>query len=540
MGIRITQLPPDVFNQIAAGEVIERPASVIKELLENALDAGASLIQIELDYGGLNRIKVSDNGRGIIAEDLPLAVAPHATSKIHTINDLYGLSTMGFRGEALASIASVTRFTLISKTAAQAHAMQLTMVAGQPQITPAARENGTTIEVKDLFFNVPVRKKFLKSERIEYLAVEAMVKRLAMCQATVAFTLKHNGKLMLDLASAKTESEVLGRIKKLLGKDFLDSATCIDAEAGTLQLHGFMCSAQYQRSQNDKLWIYINQRLVKDKLIQHAIKQAYQEVIYPGRFPGCLLFLQLPPAEMDVNVHPTKYEVRFQQPRLVHDFIVKHMTQALALTQGVPTSTVSYPIRNDTLQIDESVFSEPSYALEKIVPSKGGYFIPLNSQFGLVFLKEEPFLIDIIKLHRHALEAWLEKSALPLQSRPLLVPISASVNDLEVETLEALQPQLGNLGIQLDFIGASRVLIRSVPVEMPYLDVQALIPLLLAKSPKNVEQLRSCLLAAQSFSAKTLGEDEQAQLFQYLLTLDNPGKISVCLDMNTCLELSNG
>lgn len=337
---RIHQLPAFIANQIAAGEVIERPASVVKELLENALDAGADVISIEIGFGGLNQIKISDNGVGIVAADLPLAVAAHATSKIQNLNDLYSITSMGFRGEALASIASVSRLTLSSKPALQAHAMMLQINETGVCVSPCARNQGTTVDVQDLFINAPVRKKFLKTERTEFQAIEAVVKRFALSAPAIALTLKHNGKQTLALPAVTCEQSRMLRIKKLLGKGFIDEAVYLDVEHADIRLYGWISRSMYQRSQRDKQWVYLNRRMIKDKLLHHAILQAYQHILHPGRFPACLLYLNMPVSEVDVNVHPTKHEVRFQDPRKVHDFIISSITHVLEREQAFDYSQI--------------------------------------------------------------------------------------------------------------------------------------------------------------------------------------------------------
>lgn len=330
MGLRIQQLPPAIANQIAAGEVIERPASVVKELLENALDAGADTISIDIAYGGLNQIKISDNGSGIFADDLPLAIAAHATSKITRLDDLYSIGSMGFRGEALASISSIAKLKISSRPASQEHAMMLAVQGSESIISPCARSQGTTIDVVDLFFNAPVRKRFLKSEKLEFQAIETVVKRFALSAPQIALTLKHNNKLVLSLARATDAKSRHARMAKIFGKAFDDHALYIDVERAGMRLEGWLSGIEVQRSQNDRQWVYINQRMVKDKLINHAIKQAYDNVLHPGRFPVCLLYLSLNPAEVDVNVHPTKHEVRFNSPGWCMIFLPRRFIMPLS------------------------------------------------------------------------------------------------------------------------------------------------------------------------------------------------------------------
>lgn len=332
--MRIHQLPSLIANQIAAGEVIERPASVVKELLENSLDAGSDAIMIEIGYGGLNQIKISDNGIGIVADDLPLAIAAHATSKISTLNDLYAIESMGFRGEALASIASVAKVTISSKPETQDTAMSLRVQGTEMSITPCARNQGTTIDVVDLFFNAPVRKRFLKGEKLEFQAIETVVKRFALSAPGIALTLKHNGKQILALPPAINEQTRLTRMTRIMGSKFMKNAIYLDVERGAMRLYGWISDTGFQRSQNDRQWVYINQRMVKDKLITHAIKQAYDDLLYPGRFPACVLYFSIEHGEVDVNVHPTKHEVRFQQPRLVHVFFYFTISNCITVGYG--------------------------------------------------------------------------------------------------------------------------------------------------------------------------------------------------------------
>ena len=381
---RIHQLSAHVANQIAAGEVIERPASVVKELLENALDAGADTLSIDIGFGGLNQVKISDNGSGILADDLSLAIAAHATSKIEQLNDLYTITSMGFRGEALASIASVSRLSLCSKPASQENAMLLQVINGEANLTPCARNQGTTVDVRDLFFNTPARKKFLKTPLSEYQAIEAVVKRFALSSPMMALTLKHNDKQMLVLPAAHCDQTRLLRIKKILGKPFIEQAIYLDVSRAGMRLQGWVSGDSYQRSQNDKQWVYINQRMVRDKLMTHAIKQAYESVLYPGRHPACLLYLSIPAEELDVNVHPTKHEVRFQQPRLVHDFITSQILHALGLTVGdfpvaAPRSpmvvrevNLELPIYSVTPEMREIHDQDKNVVSSLVVPAQAG------------------------------------------------------------------------------------------------------------------------------------------------------------------------
>lgn len=335
---RIKCLPLLLANQIAAGEVIEHPASVVKELLENAIDAGASDIEVSLVQGGLEKITIRDNGCGIMAEDLPLALTRHATSKLDKPADLFAIRSMGFRGEALASMAAVAKLTLTSKPKDQIEAWSLRWLepSEAPECLPASHPFGTSVTVAELFYNTPVRRKFLRAERTELLAIEAAIKRLALAHPAISFKLKHNDKILLHLASALTPTQIKQRVGKLLSAAFLQHAIYIDIQHQGLKLEGWLSTHTFHRNQHD--WIYwsVNQRPVRDKLLLHAFKQAYAYYLPPDRHPACVLALTVDPKNVDVNVHPTKHEIRFRDSRLVHDFIVQALTEALA---PVETST---------------------------------------------------------------------------------------------------------------------------------------------------------------------------------------------------------
>ena len=509
---RIQQLPPVVANQIAAGEVIERPASIVKELLENALDAEADAINIEIGFGGLNQVKVSDNGIGIVAEDLSLAVAAHATSKIKQLNDLYAITSMGFRGEALASIASVSKLVLSSKPAEQEHAMMLHYDNGVFSVSPCARTQGTTVDVRDIFFNAPVRKKFLKTARSEYQAIEMVVKRFALSASHVALTLKHDGKPLLVLPPATCEKTRLLRLRKLLGKEFVERAIYLDIEQGGMRLHGWVSGQTYERSQNDKQWVYINQRMVKDKLINHALKQAYDGLLHPGRHPACVLYLTIPAELVDINVHPTKHEVRFQQPRLVHDFILSQLSQALTKPE------VAIPEKREFKQeIRETYIKQPLRALastQKVSFDTTNWVI-LNQGFAIVFIHEKPYLVDIERISQQNHLAMLKQQALPLASRPLLVPIKHKLTNLDQQMFEPYQLLLAQLGIQLDWVEDETVVIRTLPTSLPQLDIKKFLQHVIDTAPVQTELLE-LLVTCQSVDAYQLTQEAKIELGHYL------------------------
>jgi DNA mismatch repair protein MutL len=349
---RIHLLSPRLANQIAAGEVVERPSNIIKELVENSLDAGSTRIEIDVEQGGIKLLRIRDDGHGIPKDDLPLALSRHATSKISTLDDLESVSSLGFRGEALASISSVSRLTMTSATApkegepegesGQAWQVEVEGREMAASIKPAAHPKGTTLEVRDLFFNTPARRKFLRTEKTEFNHVDEYFKRLALSRYDVAFSLRHNQKVIHSLRPATRGIDKEKRVAALLGPKFIDAALHIDSEAAGLGLTGWVGLPTFSRSQADMQYFFVNGRIVRDRLVAHAIKQAYRDVLYHGRQPAFVLYLTLDPALVDVNVHPTKHEVRFRDGRLVHDYLFRTLHKALADVrpdhQSAPTS----------------------------------------------------------------------------------------------------------------------------------------------------------------------------------------------------------
>jgi len=329
---QIQKLSARLANQIAAGEVVERPASVVKELLENALDAGGRKINVLIESGGVKRILVRDDGEGMSKDDLPLSLSRHATSKIQSLDDLEAVATLGFRGEALASISSVSRLLLSSKTENASQGWQV-LAEGRDmdaKLSPVAHNRGSTVEVRDLFFNTPARRKFLKTEKTEFNHLEEVVKRQALGRFEVAFELSHNNKVIHNLRVAPGLRDKEQRVASLCGKPFMENSVQIDVEATGLKLWGWVALPTFSRSQADLQYFYVNGRVIRDRLVTHAIKQAYRDVLYHGRHPAYVLYLELDPALVDVNVHPTKHEVRFRDGRLVHDFIFRSLHKALA------------------------------------------------------------------------------------------------------------------------------------------------------------------------------------------------------------------
>ncbi|MCS3415595.1 DNA mismatch repair protein MutL [Pseudomonas sp. BIGb0450] len=328
---RIELLSPRLANQIAAGEVVERPASVIKELLENSIDSGAKRIDVDVEQGGVKLLRVRDDGSGISSDDLPLALARHATSKIRDLEDLERVMSLGFRGEALASISSVARLTLTSRTRDADQAWQVETEGRDmaPRVQPAAHPVGTSVEVRDLFFNTPARRKFLKAEKTEFDHLQEVIKRLALARFDVAFHLRHNGKTILSLHEAHDDAARARRVSAICGGGFLEQALPIEIERNGLRLWGWVGLPTFSRSQADLQYFFVNGRAVRDKLVAHAVRQAYRDVLFNGRHPTFVLFFEVDPSVVDVNVHPTKHEVRFRDGRMVHDFLYGTLHRAL-------------------------------------------------------------------------------------------------------------------------------------------------------------------------------------------------------------------
>ncbi|MDA0150521.1 DNA mismatch repair endonuclease MutL [Vibrio sp. LaRot3] len=344
-------LPARLANQIAAGEVVERPASVVKELVENSLDSGATRIDIDIEKGGAKLIRVRDNGKGIIKDELGLALSRHATSKIHTLDDLEAIMSLGFRGEALASISSVSRLTMTSRPATQDQAWSAYSEGRdmQVQLQPTAHPIGTSVEVLDLFFNTPARRKFLRTEKTEFAHIDELLKRIALSRFDVTINLRHNGKMVKQYRASKTEAQAEKRIAAVCGNAFVRNMLKIELEHQGLKLHGWITTPEGARQQSDLQYCYVNGRMMRDKLINHAIRQSYETSLRPDQFATYVLFIEIDPHQVDVNVHPAKHEVRFHQARLVHDFIYQALSDALAQSRHI-----------DKPEINQSAFHEPS------------------------------------------------------------------------------------------------------------------------------------------------------------------------------------
>lgn len=362
----IQQLPDHLINQIAAGEVVERPSSIVKELIENALDAGATKITVELEQGGLDRIRVRDNGCGIAGDQLPLALSRHATSKIESMDDLQKVSSMGFRGEALPSIASVSRLSIVSAVADAEHASRIQYEgSAELKVEPASHPVGTAVDVQSLFYNVPARRKFMRTARTEFSRCESVVKTLAMAHPATAFSILHNGKCVFDCKQAESVDEQGLRVARILGKGFGEAAHHVSIEGAGLGLTGWLADPAFSRAQADMQYFYVNRRMVRDKVISHAVKQAFSDLIYHQRFPAFVLFLAIDPQAVDVNVHPGKQEVRFRESQAVHGFIRHSIKQLLEAIRPADT------LQGGSLGMDADTH-ESGGRIASGVPGSGG------------------------------------------------------------------------------------------------------------------------------------------------------------------------
>ncbi|NIP13827.1 MAG: DNA mismatch repair endonuclease MutL [Pseudomonadales bacterium] len=512
MAGRIHVLEPFVANQIAAGEVVERPASVVKELVENSLDAGAGALRLETELGGIKRVVVTDDGEGIDATDLPLAVARHATSKISGPDDLIGIPSLGFRGEALASVASVARLTITSATAEASHGTRLEVDgAGDVRIGPAAHPKGTTVEVRDLFFNTPARRKFLKTERTEQLHVDQVLRRIALCRFDVAFELRHGGsRSALSLPAGDAEL----RLARVIDDAFVKRSVALDEARGELRLWGWVGLPTYSRSQADQQYFYVNGRVVRDKLVAHAVRQAYRDVLFGGRQPVFALYLELPSESVDVNVHPTKHEVRFRDARSVHDFIFGTLARALrevrpdtvgapvaggpAVSDAATGQRVSWPQgRQVGLGLPHAVrdraISEAPRSLQEAfaehggpitvtepdqpVPPLGYAIAQLHGVYILAQNGEGLVVVDMHAAHERVTYEKLKRQmdAHEVPQQRLLVPVPVSVSAREADLLEQFEDAVSSTGLSVDRTGAQSLMVRAVPALLAGADAQELV-----------------------------------------------------------------
>jgi DNA mismatch repair protein MutL len=479
---RIHRLPPALANQIAAGEVVERPASVAKELVENSLDAGARHVEVEAEEGGVALLRVRDDGVGILREDLPLALDRHATSKVATLDDLLQVATLGFRGEALPSIASIARLLISSRPAGQAEGWQVRAEGGAPPgpPVPCAHPFGTTVEVRDLFFNVPARRKFLRSAATELAHLEAVVRRLALARFDVGVRLRHQRR---DLLAVRPASDEAGRARRLVavcGAGFLEQALPIEAEREGLRLSGWAGLPDAARSQADLQYLFLNGRPVRDRTLAHALRQVYQDRVFPGRHPVFVLYLEIDPGEVDVNVHPTKQEVRFRDTRAVHDLVYGSVLRALDGPALVPASPVVDPGPASAVRPPAAGAPSPravretrsTYAALAGAPAPAESVRPAGRLLGLVHgrwllaetgrglvLADGPAVAA--RLAGERLRAAL--AAGQARPRPLLVPAPVEVGEAAAQAAEDHRALCLALGLDLERSGPATVTVRQVP-----------------------------------------------------------------------------
>lgn len=511
----IQPLSDQLISQIAAGEVVDRPSAVVKELLENALDAGATQVMVRLEEGGVKRIAITDNGRGIAADQMPLALARHATSKIASLEELETVGTLGFRGEALASIASVAQVTLTSRTADAAHAWEISGDQNS-QVIPSSGASGTTVDVRDLYFNTPARRKFLKTEQTEFGHCAEVVRRIALSRPDVAFSLSHNGKT-IDHWNA---SEVDKRSAHILGNEFSNARLPLDESAGPLRLHGFIGLPTASKARADAQYFYVNGRFVRDKLLTHAVRAAYQDVLHGDRYPSYVLGLELDPALVDVNVHPSKIEVRFRDSRAVHQFVFHAVSRALAQTSATAFGAAPAPVAAtpsvlpwireqkqtsfsaqfssgtgvaQTVAQYGALFSNPATDAHDSAPRDAetmpapqslpdeefplgfalaqlhGIYVLAQNRSGLV-------LVDMHAAHERILYEQL-KIALDgdtLQVQPLLIPVTFHADAVEVGTVQENHDTLRSLGFDMSALSPTTLAVRSIPALLKNADAQTL------------------------------------------------------------------
>jgi DNA mismatch repair protein MutL len=524
---RIHQLPESVINQIAAGEVIERPASVVKELIENSFDAGATEISVAIVKGGKDLIRIRDNGHGIHPQDLPLALASHATSKLQDIGDLSRLRSLGFRGEALPSIASVSRFKLMSRAAGfeQGTAVSLDPVSGTQECLPAAHPVGTTVEVIQLFHTTPARRKFLRSEHTEYLHILEMIRCMALSRLDITLRLHHNGKqVFFARAAARAVSQ---RVEYVLGRAFTSVALALDYQVRDQRLWGWLGPPGQHRSQTDRQYFYLNGRLIRDRQVNHAVRVAYGDVVPAGRYPVYVLYLEMDAAAADVNVHPTKHEVRFRDAWDVHDFIYAGVRDALTTGTGVPGG------------VREPPESYPPCPATTLVPGAGTPAAtcrlgePMNCLLGSYILARrgaELVLIDARAVRTHLLKIRLAAVTVdnPLQSRPLLVPVEFGIDREHAPLVEAHGELLQAYGLTLALVSPVAVLVRSLPVVLADADLDSLLLAVLtglARAERTQADPPACLddVYADSVSAFSNAEPDVDEMRGLLRSLEYTG-----------------
>ena len=491
-------LPELLVSQIAAGEVVERPASVLKELLENSLDAGAAAITVTLEEGGVRRVQVEDDGEGIARDELPLALARHATSKIASLDELERVASLGFRGEALASIAAVARLSIASRTEASAHGYAIRAEgAWIGEVTPTARERGTTVAVENLYFNTPARRKFLRTEATEYGHCEEVFRRIALARPEIAFALRHNGRV-----SSHFKAQAPGdRAAAVLGREFLQASLPLEAQAGTLRLHGLAGSPAAARARADSQYFFVNGRYVRDRVLAHAAREAYAQLLHGARQPAYLLYLEIDPRGVDVNVHPAKTEVRFRDSRSVHQFVMGALRRALSPSAAeapvayaaIAPSGASGPTLQPALGLAQPAAAYQAFmsgAAQPAVPLRAEQAPPLGFALaqlhGVYILAQNDAGLVLVDMHAAHERIVMEKLRVDLedgrmQRQALLVPAVFRVDTLDVATAEENRETLEQLGIEFTVAGPNELAVRSAPALLASGDLAALMRDVLAE-----------------------------------------------------------
>ena len=533
--MKIQCLPEVLINQIAAGEVVERPFSVVKELVENALDAGSSKVDIELEEGGIRLIRIRDNGSGISAGDLPIAVQRHATSKIASLDDLECVATLGFRGEALPSIASVSRFTIRSRTPDQAHGAKLSIDGGKVgEVQPDAHPEGSSIEVRDLFYNVPARRKFLKTERTELAHAEEWLRSLALAKPSVELSIRHNGKELKRYKPVSSPKARIERVSQVLGADFAAQCLAVDLEHNGMRLSGWIGLPTASRSSADQQYFFVNGRAVRDKTVAHAVKQAYADVLFHGRYPAYVLFMELDPRRVDVNVHPAKHEVRFRDGRSVHDFIYRSLHGAMSetragavearavLAQSFPVdsawpmpyaaasqSAMSLPV-HESMAHYQALYgaSAPNAPMHDAPPAEQPLGYALAQLHGVFILAENAsglVMVDMHAAHERITYEQLKAAQQDdgIKSQALLVPVSVALSDAEAFASEQLAENLAELGFDVVRSGPQSVSIRAVPSLLADVDAKQLFLDVLSEfreygASKRLQEAQNALLSTMA------------------------------------------
>ncbi len=501
----IQQLPGHLINQIAAGEVVERPASVVKELVENSLDAGAQSVQVDVQAGGQKLIRIRDDGAGIPKEELSLALSRHATSKISSLEDLEAVASLGFRGEALPSIASVSRLTLCSRARSADAAWQVEADGGEISAPrPAAHPPGATVEVHDLFYNTPARRRFLKTERTEFGHIEKWMRRLALARPDVAFTLTHNRRVVLKLAAATGQEQQLARISKICGDAFAEQAVHIDRDVEGIALTGWIALPTFNRSQPDLQYWFVNGRSVSDKMLAHAARHAYRDVLFHGRYPAYVLSLTVDPATVDANAHPAKHEVRFRDGRRVHGVVSQTIEVALSDTRPGGHAVTPVPVTSERVfgQASMPLQRQASAAPQAVRETLAGYesmaaampraevaredadVPPLGfalAQLGGIYILAENrdglVVVDMHAAHERIVYERLKRGYddNAVVRQPLLVPESVSVAENEADLVERYSDVLEHVGLVIERSGPGSLRVREVPALLKDADVESLL-----------------------------------------------------------------